>query len=205
MSNITKNRVLIMAAGPAKEWDRHEAEIGGETLLGRTVRQLREQGLNDIFISRRMDQMKGVPALPVRYVSNEYVGNDLGCIYGVRMIGAEIYLFGDVHYSDEAIQRIIRGGEEFYGRSGKSKVKRYGEMFAIKATEKLMRTLERMWGEYQSGKRKRLWSWDLYGEMQGKNFYTQGTTGNFAEILDETEDFDKEEELQKWKQHHEQK
>lgn len=204
MSQIVKNRVLIMAAGPKKEWKRHEEEIGGETLLARTVRILREQGFDDIFISRRMEDMRGVPALPVRYVSNEYDGNDLGCMYGVRTMNAEVYLFGDVYYTEKAIVQIMTGRTEFYGRSGKSAVKRYGEMFAVKATPKLIQTLERMWREYQSGSRKRLWSWDLLGEMQGKNFYTHGATGVMTEINDGTEDFDKPEELEKWKQHHEQ-
>jgi hypothetical protein len=195
-------KIAILAAG-GKNWNRIHIEVEGENILGRLIRQLTERGvaIEDIFLSLNKAHARSVfGRIPgrVSHVVNDLTGNDLGCIKGISHLEFDFYLFGDVFYTDDAIDQILKGETEFYGRSKPGQVKNYGEMFAMKATPRFMETLDRMWNEYQAGTRKRLWSWDLYSEIQGKDFYKHRNTGNFTEINDETEDFDKPEDVEAW-------
>ena len=189
---------MIMAADGVKTWNRHAEKIGGETLLERIVRQLKARGISDILISARgVDQHRVAGA---SIVVNHRNGNDLGCIAGVMEADSEIYLFGDVWYTDVAMDSIIIGTENFYGRSKAGETKAYGEMFAIKMTPELDTLFRRLWQKYLAGEMKRLWSWDLYSADRGKDFYKHRNTGNFVEIHDMTEDFDKPSDLDRWKE-----
>lgn len=195
-------RVVILAADDVKKWPRHTIEIGGEKLLERTTRLLRERGVSDIRISIREGAGFGIPG--TAEVVNPLTGNDLGCVYGLKDLAADLFIFGDVYFTEDAIDKILSLETNFYGRTKAGKVKHYGEMFAIRPDERLWSTLDRMWKEYAIDRtRRRLWSWDLYSEIQGKDFYKFRNTGNFTEISDRTEDFDKEEDVAEWRKRYE--
>lgn len=194
-------KIAILAADDVKQWDRHSIEIYGATLLQRLVVQLGARGHLLPSISSRFPGQHKVHG--AKEIINPLTGNDLGCIVGIMDQEFDLYIFGDVFFTNEAIDAILAGTDEFYGRTKSSGVKNYGEMFAIKATPRLNETLRRMWSEYKSGKRRRLWSWDLYSEIQGKDFYQHRNTGNFTEINDMTEDFDKPADIDRWRQKYE--
>ena len=44
-------RIIIMAGGTAKSFNRHSITIQGEKLVDRTVRLLKENGQNDIWVT----------------------------------------------------------------------------------------------------------------------------------------------------------
>jgi len=188
-------KIVILCAG-GKNWDRKEIVINGEKIIDRTVRLLKERGFEDVYLSVQKGETFHTNH---ELIFNPLNGNDLGCIYGIKEHKADLFLFGDVYFSEMAIDRILYSANEFHGRSTSGKTKKYGEMFAITATPRLMHVLEQMWQEYQSGKIKRLWSWDLYSRIQEASFYLFGNTGNFTEIHDETDDFDKPEQVELWK------
>ncbi|HOB90284.1 MAG TPA: hypothetical protein PKG74_03080 [Candidatus Colwellbacteria bacterium] len=191
-----KKVIAILAAGTTKSWDRHSVKIGGETLLERIVRQLKSRGDFDIVISSNKIGDHAIEGS--REIVNPLTGNDLGCFYGLKDLNPDLFIFGDVYFTDRAIDRILAGEDHFFGRTSESGSKRYGEMFAVRPDADFWNFLEIAWTAYQAGKLKRLWSWDLYSMMRGKNFYQFGNTGDFTEIKDETEDFDKPEDLEKW-------
>lgn len=195
-------KIAILAAG-GKKWNRHSIIIRDENILTRLRRQLLERGISyeDIFLT--IGPEDPTPPMAINIIRNPLTGNDLGCIYGIKEHAFDLFIFGDVYFSDAAMDTLLMSEDEFIGRTKTSGVKNYGEIFAIEGTPRVMETLERMWQEYQSGTRKRLWSWDLYSEIQGKDFYKFRNTGNFTEIHDETEDFDRPEEVEKWKTQHE--
>jgi hypothetical protein len=195
-------KVIILCADSFKSWQRHKEIIDGETLMQRTVRQLRANDVTDIIITEKQDNQH--PRIEgVRYIVNTLTGHDMGCIYGIKHENADLYLFGDVYFTDEALKTILQGTTNFYGWSNKRKKRRVGEIFAFKPDTKFWKYFEELWYNYKNGKVARCFSWDLYSLMQGKDFYKFGNTGDFTEIHDETEDFDTPLELTKWRKQHE--
>lgn len=202
-------KIAILAADQVKKWDRHTRKINEESTVERTIRQLKERGFEDVWVTHP-------PEVGVRYASKENpktmrvvnfeTGNDLGCIYGIKDSNFDLFLFGDVYFSDAAIDLILKEKTNFYARTKAGEVKHYGEMFAMRPDENFWKVLDRMWDEYKIKKtRKRLWSWDLYSEIMGRDFYKFRNMGNMTEISDETEDFDKPEEMVTWVEKHSKK
>jgi len=188
-------KAVIMAGG-SKKFDRNTIFIGGETLIERTTRLLRKHGVDDITITVSPN-FAGEMVKGVDYVINNETGNDMGCVWGAGdKHKKSLFLFGDVYFTEEAIKTIVKGETSFYGKSGEGKLKKHGEMFAIKSDSSLWEKMIELKGYLEKGEIPLLYSWTLYSFIQGKDFYTHGNTGNFTEILDETDDFDTEEEYQ---------
>lgn len=185
--------LVIMAVKP-KEW-LLDFLFDGEILLHRTLRQVKNY-CNKIWVTCSHIGQHNIDSK--MEIINNLNGNDLGCMYGVKHLNSDLFLFGDVYYTDNAINLIMNEITGFYGRSNKSLAKYYGEMFAIRSSPKLWQDLDILWEQYTNNTIKRLWSWDLYGKIQGKSYYKHGITGNWTEINDATDDFDKEEELFHW-------
>ena len=102
-----------MCGGKYNKWKtpRQLSVIKGETLVGRTIRLLRENGITDIAISSNnpVFEQFGVPVLQH---DNVFVVNksSSGGYWVNAFYPAEepvCYLFGDVYFSDEAIKTII--------------------------------------------------------------------------------------------------
>ena len=103
-----------MAGGEYEAWQspRHFTEYKGETLVGRTIRLLRENGIEDISISTNCKAFGrfGVPLLEHDndYYAREY--NDVdgqwcNCFYPTDEPAC--YVFGDVLFSPKAIRTIV--------------------------------------------------------------------------------------------------
>lgn len=105
---------IIMCGGNYPKWDtpRQLLKIKGESIVARTIRLLRENGVDDIAISSNNDVFKrfGVPVLKH---DNDYTGynyDDYGGYWCNAFYPTDYpvcYLFGDVVYSKAAIQKII--------------------------------------------------------------------------------------------------
>ena len=107
-------KYIIMCGGQYKRWQkpRQLIEVKGEPIVARTIRLLREAGVEDIAISSEMLCFwgYGVPVLVHRddYVARKY--NDMdgfwcNCFY--PMDEPACYLFGDVIFSPRAIRYIV--------------------------------------------------------------------------------------------------
>lgn len=138
-------KYIIMCGGTYKRWEipRQLTEICGEPLIARTIRLLREAGVEDIAISSRnpIFEQFGVPVL--RHDNSMVVTEELDVKgYWVDAFYPTdepvCYLFGDVVYSPEAIKTIV-GTEtddiEFFASSppfATEYIKPWAEPFAFK-------------------------------------------------------------------------
>ena len=97
-----------MCAGKGTRWNnylgvpKHLIEINGETLIGRTTRLLKNNGVNNYIITTN----------DVRYkqygLTRPQTHNDCEIDRFEEIEDKEIcYLYGDVYYSDEAIKNIV--------------------------------------------------------------------------------------------------
>lgn len=107
-------KYIIMCGGTYPNWSepRQLLKVKGEPIVARTIRLLREHGVNDIAISSNDERFEsfGVPML--RHV-NKYIGysynncSGLWCDAFYPTDEPTCYLFGDVFYSPEAIRTIV--------------------------------------------------------------------------------------------------
>jgi len=104
---------IIMCGGNYREWQtpKQLTEINGEPIVARTIRLLREAGVEDIRISSNniLFEQFGVP---VMHHDNGYDAHD-GTFEGYwvdafyEMDVPTCYIFGDVIFSPEAIRTIV--------------------------------------------------------------------------------------------------
>lgn len=109
-------RVIICAAGDGTRWNnylgrrKHEIEVGGETLLTRTVRMLHERGLTEVVITCRSEfvyQVPGAVSVVVPTVSD----NNSSRLHTRPFWpddGRVLVLFGDVFLTDAALDIMTR-------------------------------------------------------------------------------------------------
>lgn len=140
-------KYIIMAGGNYPRWEtpRHLTKIHGETLVGRTIRLLRENGIRDISISTQDERFR-VFDVPILSHENNY-------IWGADEIAAKsywvdafypteepaCYLMGDVFFSPWAIASIVnyQQGQDimFFASAycnGRGYSKPWAEPFAFK-------------------------------------------------------------------------
>ena len=138
-------KYIIMCGGTYKKWEtpRHILPINGEPIVARTIRLLRENGIEDIAISSNNSVFEqfGVPVL--RHDNGMVVTEELNIKgYWVDAFYPTdepvCYLFGDVVYSPEAIKTIVETETddiEFFASSppfAPEYIKPWAEPFALK-------------------------------------------------------------------------
>lgn len=141
-------KYVIMCGGKYVKWgdkDKHLVKIQGEPLVSRTIRLLKANGVQDIAISSNSPvyEQFGVPVLKH---SNNYTlnledskGNWLDGFYPTSE--PICYLFGDVVFSPEAINTIVKtktDSIEFFASAppfGKYYTKSWAEPFALKVVD----------------------------------------------------------------------
>ena len=106
-------RYIIVCGGTYQRWKkpRHLTEINGEPLVARTIRLLRESGVNDIAISSNdpIFEQFGVPVLRhdnnYRAIGHKCKGHWCDAFYPTDE--PTCYIFGDVVFSPDAIKTIV--------------------------------------------------------------------------------------------------
>ena len=203
-------KYIIMAGGIYRKWHtpRHLTPIDGEPLIARTIRQLREAGVEDIAISSDNSVFEhfGVPVLKhdndyIAWEYDDYIGHWCNAFYPTDE--PTCYIFGDVIFTPEAIKTIVETETddiEFFASAppfSPSYPKKWSEPFALKVvdTDHLKDAIEDV-KEYEArGKfnRKPI-MWELWQVIKGtplnKIIYT-----NYTVINDNTCDIDDPEEL----------
>ena len=206
-------KYIIMCGGeyPKFQTPRQLLKIKGETIVERTIRLLRENGIEDIAISSN-DDIFGMFGVPVLKHENNYVGFEYNNCKGIWCDAfyptdePTCYLFGDVVYSPEAIKTIIDYQTDdimFFGSAPPFRPpypKWYEEPFAFKVqnTDHLHKAIAEVKRLHREGRFKRQpIAWEVW------NVISRGSDGDintidyhsYVRINDYTCDIDKPEEI----------
>jgi len=196
---------IIMCGGYYDMFEKHKAlsVINGEPLVARTIRLLKENGINDIYITSDIEEFKNHGNL-VHHNSSYRV--DKGVISGYWLDAyyptdkPTIYLHGDVYYSEDAIKKIINLNPKVNTMIGNKyplnkEHKKVGEPFGfIVVDQKSFRqAIDKCKKLQDEGKVDRGYaiSWELYEVLNGydiNDFII--TTDTYLVIDDETQDID---------------
>ena len=206
-------KYIIMCGGTYKKWEtpRQLMKICGEPIVARTIRLLREQGIDDIAISSNnpIFEQFGVPVL--NHDNDFIVSKELDAVgYWVDAFYPTdepvCYLFGDVVYSPRAIQTIIETETddiEFFGSAppfSKDYIKPWAEPFALKVvnTDHLKHaiSLTKQYAERGLFKRHPI-MWELWQVIQATPL-NHINYGNYTAINDYTCDVDYAEDVKQF-------
>lgn len=177
-----KMRYIIMCGGAYPEWEtpRQLTPINGEPVVARTIRLLRENGVDDIAISSNHPAFSGL-GVPVLTHDNPYVGGNDYRLDGLWIdafyptVDPVCYLFGDVVFSPEAVRHIVNDepdGISFFASAppfGPGYGKQWAEPFAFKVadTEKFWRAIANVRRLWAAGKfNRRPIAWELWNVIQ---------------------------------------
>ena len=181
-------RYIIMAAGQGKRWHnhlgvpKHLIEIGGETLLARTTRLLKENGIEDYIITCSDERYKQYGE------TTPQTHNDCEIDRFEEFEDKEVcYLYGDVYYTEEAMRTIVNTNTDdilFFGSPF--------EIFAIKIVNKkdFFRHKAIVKDLYLNGKIDRCIGWEVYRSMYHIPFNEHKVFRNYCLLLDDTDDID---------------
>ena len=208
-------KYIIMCGGNYKHWDtpRHLTVVMGEEIVARTIRLLKENGIEDISISTNnpIFEKFGVPILKhdnlyeAKYWTIED-GYWFNCFYPTDE--PVCYLFGDVFYSDEAIKKIIKTETddiEFFASKepfADNYIKDHVEPFALKVVNQkhLRKAIEKT---KELDKKGKFWRqpimWELWTVIKGTELQKQKDKypAEYVVINDYTCDIDWKEDARK--------
>lgn len=202
-----------MCGGTYPKWEtpRQLLEVEGEPIAARTIRLLRDNGVEDIAISsnNKVFEKFGVPVLSHEndYSSTEYnVCDGIWCNAFYPTDYPVCYLFGDVVFSPDAIRTIVEHETDdimFFGSAppfGPNYCKPWIEPFAFKVvnTDHLKKSIEDVKSIKAQGRFNRepiaweLWNVISRGPNGDCNYIDYGS---YVAIRDYTCDIDKPSEI----------
>ena len=202
-------RVIIAASGEGKRWNnfrnipKHLVNVEGEILIHRIYRQFREY-TDDIVIISTDDRY----IIGDAKIQNPMPGDflDFGKIYSSNHLWSDnrtVIVFGDVYFTDEAVQTIALNQDQykFFMRKGPSKYtgKGHKEIFAFAFSgdmnEKIKTYIHELIDKRQGG----AGAWRLYLHMHNithpRDYFK---SDGYIEINDWTDDFDYPQDILKW-------
>ena len=187
---------VIMCGGQYQDFEipKQLTVINGERLVDRTIRLLKENGVEDIFITSNDKRFEDCDA-PVLHHYNSYKVVDgvqegywLDAFYPFFSPSQTVcFMFGDVYYTEEAIRTIVGlkcvKNTLFGTKDAKNKKhENWGEPFAYKVVDyaEFMRGVETVKQMQDDGVTKRVpIVWELYRFLNGLDV-------NVQKVLDET-------------------
>ncbi|MBR1989440.1 MAG: 2-C-methyl-D-erythritol 4-phosphate cytidylyltransferase [Firmicutes bacterium] len=194
-------KYIIMADGKGTRWQnyndipKHFIEIGGETLLARTVRLLNEgDEAADVIITSH-DPRYEVPGARRYEPLNNHLEIDR---FTEELIGDDVcFLYGDTYYSREAMDTILRTETEdmiFFGNER--------SIVAIKVKDgALFRNhVDNVRRLFLEGKIEKCIGWQVYQSFTGLPFGEKKIGPSYIVLEDGTEDFNSPEDLAKRKE-----
>ena len=184
-------KYIIMADGEGKRWNdhlgipKHLVEIGGETLLERTTRLLRENGVQDYIITCS-DERYSQYGLTMRQTVRDC---EIDRFEESIVDGPVCYLYGDTYYTDNAIKTIVNAKIKDYMFFGH----RY-EIFAIKITSPsiFFDAKKKVKELYQENIITRCIGWEVYRHLEHIPYdcHIIKEDGKYCLIEDGTDDID---------------
>lgn len=188
---------VIMCAGEGKRWNnymnipKHLVTINGETLLGRTTRLLKENGINNYVITSSDERYKKYgETMP--QTNNDC---EIDRYEEIKTTDSICYLYGDVYYTENAIKTIIETPTDnilFFGSED--------EIFAIKIKNKKLfynhkKTVKKL---YQKQCIHRCIGWEIYRSLNNIPYEEHEIKDMYVKILDETDDIDFPEDYERF-------
>lgn len=194
-------KYIIMADGKGTRWQnyndipKHFIEIGGETLLGRTVRLLNEGDKDADVIITSHDPRYDVPGARRYEPLNNHLEIDR---FTEELIEDNVcFLYGDTYYSQEAMDTILQTETDemiFFGNER--------SIVAIKVKDgELFRShVDNVRRLFLEGKIEKCIGWQVYQSFTGLPFGEKKIGPSYIVLADGTEDFNSPEDLAKRKE-----
>ena len=198
-------KVIIMCGGYYDffKTPKQLSVVNGETLVGRTIRLLKENGVEEIYITTDNEEFNKYGNV-IKYENSYKVIN--GKIYGYWVDAYYptsepcIYLHGDVYYTEDAIKKILNYKTDknvFIGNeiARNKEHKNWGEPFGwiINNQDIFRKGIELTKYLQDIGRCERGYaiSWELYRVLNGLNINQQYILDDtYLSINDETIDID---------------
>lgn len=197
-------KYIIMCGGSYKGADRHLYKIKGECIVARTIRLLKENGVEDIAISTNNPGYEEF-GVPILHHENRYGAGGMWIEAFYPSTAPTCYIFGDVVFSEEAIKTIVEtktDSIEYFASAPPFDprfIKKWAEPYALKVQNiKLFRIklkLCRQLAEAGAFKRGPI-MWELWQVIKGTPINTIDY-GNYCVINDWTCDVDSEDDYNK--------
>ena len=203
-----------MAGGEYNEFEtpKQLLKINNETLVERTIRLLKQNGITDIAISTNNPAFDYINVEKLRH-KNEYVhdidgkGQPVGCWLNAYYPTEEpaCYLHGDVYFSEEAIKTIVENDTDStlffctYNNESDKYVKHHDEPLAYKVvdTDLFKKHITKVKKMYDDGLCCRHpIVWEVYRSIHGIDVNTHIMTDNFIAINDISCDIDSLKDLE---------
>lgn len=205
-------KYIIMCGGNYQIWKepRQLTKINNEPIVVRTIRLLREAGVEDMAISSNDSRFEGL-GVPVLKSDNNWTvirpGVSTGGWYNGFYKTKEpvCYIFGDVVFSEEAIQTIVKTETddiEFFASAppfAKNYSKPYAEPFAFKVVDlqHFQNSLKEIQTLHEQKKfRREPIAWELWQVIKGTELNKIDYT-NYTAINDYTCDIDEPKDVEK--------
>ena len=208
-------KYILMAGGEYKDFEtpKQLLKVNEEVIIERTIRLLKENGIDDIAISTNnpafdyldVEKLKHENNFIHEYKNEKAKGWWLDAFYPTDE--PTCYLWGDVYFSDKAIKTIINTETkdiELFGSMppfAKNYTKSWIEPFALKVvnTEHLKKSIQKTKELANEGKlwRKNPIMWELWTVIKDTPLQTKPDEYiyNYIPINDYTTDVDNEEDI----------
>ena len=198
-------KVIIMCGGVYDNFEipKQLSVINGETLLERTIRLLKENGITDYYISATDERFKKYGRVLEHENSYKYENGKVSGYWIDAYYPTDepcIYLHGDVYYSESAVKKIVNlnpSVNTFIGNeiARNKEHKNWGEPFGwiVVNQQEFRKGIEETKKLQDEGKLERGFaiSWELYRVLNGTDpNYMLIDDSNYLSIDDETIDID---------------
>lgn len=204
---------IIMAGGTYNQFKtpKHLTIINGEPLIKRTIRLLKENGIDDIYISSKDKRFDNLGVERIEH-ENNFVSDGKNTLQGYWVDAfyptekPVTYLYGDAYYSEECIKTIINTPTNdilFFASTipcRKDYFKQWEEPFAFKVVnqEKFRKAINicKQKRDNHETVREPI-SWEVYRVLNGIDINTHKIKDNFIAINDISVDIDCEEDARR--------
>lgn len=208
--------VILADSSIGFETPRQLIKINGERLIERTIRLLKENGIEDIIITSHDKRFDNLGAIRYEPKSNYYIPNfddyKLNKGYWLNAYPIELlkkpitFLYGDIYYSENAIKKIVESNTEttlfFCSHNNKelSYIKNHDEPLAYKVVdyELFKKHLEKVKKYKDKGLcvREPI-TWELYRSINNIDINKHEMSCNYMAINDISCDIDTKEDIER--------
>ncbi len=203
---MVKKYIILADSKSAKAFEkpRQLTEINGESLIKRTIRLLKENGIEDIIVTSHDKRFDNLGATRYKPLYNDWdniekTGYWLSA-FPIELLDQPVcFLFGDVYYSEKAIKTIIETEKKdnlffcTYKNENKKYIKHHDEPLAYKVYKPNVfkahiEQVKRMKDEGLCCREPIVW--ELYRSINGQDINKHIMTNNYIAINDESCDID---------------
>lgn len=208
-------KYVILANSNDKTFDipRQLVEIGGERLIERTIRLLRENGVKDIIITASDKRFNDVDVVKYKPKNSDYNYNT-GKGYWLNAFPFELmdepvcFIWGDVYFSEYAIKTIVEENTDStlffctYNNTTREYIKKHDEPLAYKVVDtelfkKHINIVKKMYDDGLTVRHPIVW--EVYRSINGIDVNEHKMTNNYIAINDVSCDIDSQSDVLKLK------